>query len=144
MSNDLIIFSSSPKVNRYEERFLAKIKIRGKSIQPRWSAVSLSDDLIDQINNGQVKYLALYRSKPLQYIEHYAKIDRVETIDFTNINFKYENITDVKSPRKYRIYLKDTKPISRKNIGNKSGRQFLKHKLSSLQKLLQATNLDYI
>ncbi|MDV3426983.1 MAG: hypothetical protein LIR50_07335 [Bacillota bacterium] len=144
MLNDLIIFSAKPKAHRYEERFLAQIKIRGKSIQPRWSAVSLSDDLIDKITNGQVKYLALYRSMPLQYIEHYAKIDRIEAIDFTNINFKYEDITDVKSPRKYRIYLKDTKPISHKNIGNKSGRQFLNHKLSSLQKLLQATNLDYI
>lgn len=145
MSNDLIIFSSDPNAHRYEERFLAQIKIRGKSIQSRWSAVSLSDNLIDEINNKQIKYLALYRSKPLQYIEHFAEIDRIEAIDFTNINFQYEEISDVQYPRKYRIYLKNIQPLtSPKNIGKKSGNKFLNRKMSSLNKLLQAIDLDYI
>lgn len=142
----VIIFTSNNYQNKHYDGRFHGMRPRGEFIPKRWSAVSLSQKIIDLINNGQIRYLSLYRSgKGFQYCSEYAEIDRVEEI--TEDNLACDDPTENNDDKgKYRIYLKGEikKLPHRVTLGTAQASSMMRGKKTTLKKLLNAETIDQI
>jgi len=115
---DTVIFSSSGR--GFEETFL------GENEPACWYPCKVSDS-----REQNLKYIAVYRGKPVSAITHYAKIKE----------FKYDEEKNCK------VCYFDGEPIelpSKIKLGNKDGCFFVGTKYTSLEYLLNATRADEI
>lgn len=115
---DTVIFSSSQR--GFEETFL------GENEAPCWYPCKVSDT-----REHNLKYIAIYRGRPVSAITHYAKIKE----------FRYDPEKDCK------VCYFDGDAIELPNkikLGNKDSCFFVGTKYTSLESLLNATKADEI
>lgn len=115
---DTVIFSSSGR--GFEETFL------GEEEPACWYPCKVSDN-----RESNLKYIAIYRGRPISAITHYAKIKE----------FRYD------PEKKYKICYFDGEAIELPNkirLGNKDSCFFVGTKYTSLESLLNATQADEV
>lgn len=115
---DTVIFSSSGR--GFEETFL------GENGQACWYPCKISEN-----REHNLKYIAIYRGRPISAITHYAKIKE----------FKYDKETNCK------VCYFEGKPIELPNkikLGGKDSCFFVGTKYTSFECLLNATQADEV
>ncbi|OCA97872.1 hypothetical protein [Clostridium beijerinckii] len=138
----VIIFTSKNDNNLYFERFHG-ITASGNVIEKRWSSITLGAETIRLINTGVIRFISIYRGKPLQACEEYGEIDRIELIDANNLakDDPTENVADI---GKYRIFIKGS--IRRLpheiKLGEAVPSALMRGKKTTLRKMFTETSID--
>ena len=115
---DTVIFSSSGR--GFEETFL------GESEDPCWYPCKVGEN-----REHNLKYIAIYRGRPISAITHYAKIKEFKYDEKKGCKVCYFEGTAIDLPNKVRL-------------GNKDGCFFVGTKYTSLESLLNATKADEV
>lgn len=118
-NNQVIIFTSSERAGTYQTMFLNN----------HWSCVPLGNDVVDLINNGIIKYFALYRGKPHQFIESYAEILSINRLQNGKYEFELGKVQYLPQP----VLLGSTEPSS-----------LMKGRRTTLSKLLSASTINQL
>lgn len=113
---DTVIFSSSGR--GFEETFL------GENESPCWYPCKVSES-----REGNLKYIAVYRGRPVSAITHYAKIKEFRYDPEKNCKVCYFDGDPIELPNKVKL-------------GNKDGCFFVGTKYTALESLLNATKAD--
>ncbi|CAG7840014.1 hypothetical protein CLOHAE12215_01430 [Clostridium haemolyticum] len=116
-SDQVIVFTCSEKANTYNTMFQNRF----------WSCVSLGKEVVNAIQSGHIKYFALYRGKPRQYIDSYAEIININKLPNGKYEFKLGEIQPLPNP----VSLNGIEPSS-----------IMKGRKISLEKLLTSTEID--
>lgn len=87
-NNQVIIFTCKDKAQTYQNMFLNNY----------WSCVSLGKDVVELINQGVIKYFALYRGKPHQMIDSYAEIININKLANGKYEFKLGEVIFLNNP----------------------------------------------
>ena len=117
--NQVIIFACSEETGDYERKFKNNC----------WYEVTLSDKVVELINNKVIKYLALYRGVPYRYIDSYAEILKVSKLSNEKYKFELGKIKELDKP----LPVKVVEPLS-----------FTKGIMIRLEQLLNSDVLDNI
>lgn len=118
-NNQVIIFTSSEKAGNYYSMFQNNY----------WESVRLGKEVINLINKGVIKYFALYRSKPLQYIDSYAEIKGIIRLKDGKYKFKLGKIQ----------YLKNNVLL-----GNAEPSSLMKGRRTTLARLTSVARIDQL
>lgn len=113
---DTVIFSSSGR--GFEETFL------GENEEACWYPCKVSEN-----REQNLKYIAIYRGRPVSAITHYAKIKEFQYDPNKQCKVCYFDGSPIELPNKIKL-------------GNKDGCFFVGTKYTSLESLLNATKAD--